>query len=310
MKIVFVADWFMDHFKRGAELNDHALLEHIDLPIDLVQCKNLTKVSKTTTYIISNFTTLDEKVKKEFVDKGDYIIYEHDHKYCFTRNPFTYVVMTDKGPQQVTNPTGKVPKDNLINVDFYKAAHKVVCLTSWHEEQLRLNIPECDLTNIHGSMWTTEDLDFIDKIRETTKKSDKCAIFNDQDIVTLKDGTIYSQGKNIKNKEGNIKYCQEKSIPYRLIPRINDRPRFMKTLAKHSSLCFFPEIPETCSRLLVEARMLGLDVYTDRFSGASRENWFTLKGQELTDHYRKVIIPEAVKLFKGLLNECRSSGNS
>lgn len=310
MRLIFTADWFVDNFKRGAELNDDALLGHLGLDFEKIRCEEIDKVDPDAVYLVGNFTTMSEEVKKDFVEHGKYIIYEHDHKYCVTRNPYTYMIITDDGPKQVANPTGQVPKDNLINLDFYQKAHKVVCLTDWHEEQLKMNIPDCKLTNIHGSMWTGGDLQYIDSIRESVKKSDKCAIFNDQEIVTLEDGTVYRQGPNIKNKQGNIKYCQERSIPYRLIPRINDRERFLKTLAKHSSLCFFPEIPETCSRLLVEARMLGLEVHTDRFSGASREYWFHLSGQELTDHYRNVIIPGAVTLFKGLFNECNSDSDS
>lgn len=310
MKISFVADWFTDNFKRGAELNDEALIKHLNLPIKKILCKDLQEIRSDTVYIIANFTTMCEDTKKALQERGKYIIYEHDHKYCITRNPYVYIIMTDKGPIQKSNPTGIIPKDNLIDLEFYRKAHKIICLTDWHEKQLRENLSNCEITNIHGSMWSLEDLSIIDGIRDNTKKVPKCAIFNDQDTVTMKDGTVYNQGRNIKNKQGNIRYCQERGIPYRLIPRINNRKKFLETLAKHNSLCFFPEIPETCSRLLVEARMLGLDTYTDKFSGASREDWFSLKGQELTNHYRSVIIPEAVTLFKGLFNECNSNSNT
>lgn len=304
MKLIFTADWFIDNFQRGAELNDDALLKHLALPYDKILCRDLSSIDKDSIYILGNFTTLSDDIKKELQEKGRYIIYEHDHKYCMTRNPFTYISITKDGPVQKENPSGKVPENNLTNLDFYKNAHLVICLTSWHEEQLRLNVPDCRTTNIHGSLWTFEDLDFIDKVRETTKKTDKCAIFNDQDIVTLADGSKYRQGANIKNKQGNIKYCKENKIPYRLVPRINDRKKFLKVLAMHSSLCFFPEIPETCSRLLTEARMLGLDVYTDFNSGAAHEYWFKLSGQALTDYYRNNIIPVAINLFKAEIDEC------
>lgn len=306
MELIFIADWFKDNFQRGAELNDAALLEHLNLPHKKVLCKNLDHINPTATYLIGNFTTLSDDIKNQLITYKNYIIYEHDHKYCMTRNPYTYMVITKDGPKQIANPTGIVPKDNLINIDFYNNAHLVVCLTTWHEEQIRNNIPDCKTTNIHGSIWSNKDLDLIDSIRESAQVITKCAIFNDQELVTLKDGTLYRQGPNIKNKQGNIKYCQERGIPYRLIPRINDRIRFLKTLANHTSLCFFPEIPETCSRLITEARMLGLEVYTDRFSGASREDWFALSGQELTDYYRNNIIPTAVQLFKVAINECNS----
>lgn len=307
MRIIFVADWFADNFQRGAELNDSALINHLKLDIDKVLCSDLKEIDQNAFYILGNFTKLSNETKAKLIECNNYIIYEHDHKYCVTRNPFSCITIVDGKTDLVSNPTGKVPENNLINLDFYKEARAVICLTDWHEKQLKNNIPNCTTTNIHGSMWTLEDLDYLDEIRDSVKKSDKCAVFNDQEQVTLADGKVYNQGKNIKNKQGNVKYCVDNNIKYRLIPRINNRTKFLKVLASHSALSFFPDIPETCSRLLTEARMLGLKVYTNDNSGAAHEDWFRLEGQELTDHYRNVIIPNTINLFKGYIDEYNSN---
>lgn len=310
MSVVFVADWFADNFKRGAELNDSALLTILNLPIDKVLCSNLKDVQSDSFYIIGNFTKLEEKAKASLIKYKNYIIYEHDHKYCVTRNPFSYIAIIDGKSDLLPNPTGKVPETNLINLEFYNNARAVICLTDWHEQQLKVNIPNCTTTNIHGSIWTMDDLNFLDEIRKSVNKSDKCAVFNDQEQVKLSDGKMYNQGKNIKNKQGNIRYCIDNNIKYRLVPRINDRSKFLKVLASHSALSFFPDIPETCSRLLTEARMLGLKVYTNDNSGAVHEDWFKLQGQELTDYYRTTIIPNAINLFKGYIDEYNSNSLS
>jgi hypothetical protein len=224
-----------------------------------------------------------------------------------TRNPFTEIV----NPSFDLHPTVRqkdnhiVNSNNLINVDFFNSAFKVICLTDWHQQQLGDNL-NCKLDNIHGSMFSMEDLDTIDRIRNSVRKVDKCAVFADKDVVTLEDGTQYNNGQNIKNKNGNVAYCRDNGIPHRLIPRINNRENFLKALGSHTSFCFFPLIPETCSRILVEARMLGLKVHTNDNSGAVHESWFELEGQELTDYFREVQIPQAIKLFKDTINECHS----
>ena len=314
MKIIFSADWFADNFKRGAELNDEALLDYLreaGFEIEMINCKDITSVDYDTVYVFGNFTLLKEPIKRELEQKGKYIIYEHDHKYCMTRNPFADIV----SPCSQLHPTiGKkdnhiVSKDNLINLDFYKNAFKVICLTDWHQQQLADNI-ECNLTNIHGSMWSMANLDIIDRIRNSVRKVDKCAVFADKEVVTLEDGSKYNNGQNIKNKNGNIAYCIERGIPYRFIPRINNRENFLKALGSHTSFCFFPIIPETCSRILVEARMLGLKVHTNDNSGAVHEDWFKLEGQELTDYFREVQIPQAITLFKDTINECNSNSRT
>lgn len=305
MKIIFSADWFADNFKRGAELNDEALLDYLrkdGLEIEMINCKDITSIDPDQVYVFGNFTLLQEPIKSQLINKGKYIIYEHDHKYCLTRNPFTEMI----APYQVRQKDNHIVNpQNLINVDFYSAAYKVICLTNWHQQQLADNL-NCSLDNIHGSMWSLADLDTIDRIRNSARKVDKCAVFADKDVVTLADGSQYNNGQNIKNKNGNIAYCQENNIPYRLIPRINHRENFLKALGSHTSFCFFPIIPETCSRILTEARMLGLKVYTNEMSGAYHEDWFKLEGQELTDYFRNTQIPNAIKLFKETIDECHS----
>ena len=67
------------------------------------------------------------------------------------------------------------------------------------------------------------------------------------------------------------------------------------------SFIFFPEIPETCSRILTEAKMLGLEVITNSNSGAYHESWFKLNGQELTDYFRNIIIPNSIEIFRRYL---------
>ena len=41
--------------------------------------------------------------------------------------------------------------------------------------------------------------------------------------------------------------------------------------------------PETLSRIVVEARMMGCSVITNELVGATSEEWFKLKGEELID---------------------------
>ena len=44
-----------------------------------------------------------------------------------------------------------------------------------------------------------------------------------------------------------------------------------------------PKTPETLSRIVVEARIMGMSVVTNKLVGATKEDWFSLKGEELVD---------------------------
>ena len=49
---------------------------------------------------------------------------------------------------------------------------------------------------------------------------------------------------------------------------------------------FLPKSPETLSRIVVEARMLGLSVITNNNVGAKYEDWINLKGVDLIEYVR------------------------
>lgn len=292
-KIIFVSDYFADNMRRGAELANQALLHYLDNP-ETVESRNLHAIDSTKFYIITNFVQLSEQVKAELIKFKNYLIYEHDHKYIMTRNPFLL-------PDGHQNPTGKVPKDSLINVDFYGNAKMVICQTLWHQNQLDKNL-DCKTDNIGGSFYLPEDLDLIEKIlKSATVRKDKYCIFNDAEFITMPNGQVMRQGDNIKNKKGALKYCIDNKLPHMLIPRLNDKVNFWTTLAKFTKFVFLPDIPETCSRLLIETKMLDMQVVTNQNSGAYWEPWFKLNGVELIHEFRDKIVPNAVKLFKGYI---------
>lgn len=294
-RLVFVSDYFANEIRRGAELCNEALLYYLDNP-STIESHKLNNVDATKFYIITNFVNLSDKVKDQLMRFKNYLIYEHDHKYIATRNPFLL-------PNGKENHGGVVPEECLINYFFYDSAKIVICQTEWHEGQLNTN-GILNTTNIHGSFYLPEDLELLESIRiNSTNKINKYAFFNDAEFISLSDGRMMRQGNNIKNKQEALRYCVNNKLPYMPIPRINDKIKFWKTLAKFSHFVFFPDIPETCSRLLIEAKMLDIDVITNKNSGASHEEWFKLKGKELIDEFRHQIIPKAVNMFKEYINE-------
>lgn len=291
--IIFVSDYFANEMRRGAELCNEALLHYLGNPTTIESCK-LHHIDSTKFYIITNFVQLSEAAKNQLMKFKNYLIYEHDHKYTPTRNPFRLYTGQE-------NPGGVVPKSELINVEFYNNAKIVICQTFWHEQQIRKNL-DCLTTNIHGSFYLPEDLDIIEScIRSKLDQLPKHAFFNDAEFIVLPDGRTMQQGTNIKNKKAALQYCLEMKLPYMPIPRLNNKVNFWKTIAKYRHFIFFPDIPETCSRLLIEAKMLDVDVITNRNSGAFWEDWFKLSGKELINEFRNKIIPNAVTKFRSYL---------
>ena len=59
---------------------------------------------------------------------------------------------------------------------------------------------------------------------------------------------------------------------------------FLSLLSNNTKFLFLPKTPETLSRVVVEAKMMGVSVITNRNVGATYEDWYSKQGQELVDY--------------------------
>jgi len=275
-QIIFIADLYYPEFVGGAELNDWSLISRLisqrGLSIKKLKCADvnlgLIKDHKDDDFIVSNFVMLSEDVKNYLMNNCNYIIYEHDHKYLKKRNPIFYKNFL-------------APKDHLANLEFYKNAKSVVCLTKLAEDVLKSNTGLNNVTRIGSSVWLDSDLDFINEIRKDEKK----------DCYAIMDSA-----NPIKKRLECIKYCKANKINFELISDSNHK-QFLKKLSNFKGLVFMTGHLETCCRIVLEAKMLNLEVITQKkLIGAASEESFALNGRELVEEIRKVS-RDSVELF-------------
>ena len=273
-RYVFIADFFADQVLGGGELNNEELIlllaadnhEIIKINSDAVT-KNFIDNHKNDRFIIANFININKTLLPYFYDK-EYIIYEHDHKYLTSRNPGLY-------------PEFKAPQNEIVNVDFYKHAAAVLCQSQFHLNIIKKNLDLANLVSLGGNIWSESSLDLMEKMA-SKKKADVCSIM-DSPILH-------------KNTQEAVYFCEHKERPYKLISS-QDYETFLDKLSDNKTLVFFPKTPETLSRVVVEARMMGMSVVVNKMIGATREGWYKLKGKELIDFMRskRIDIKEKVK---------------
>jgi len=266
MKIGFIADLFVEEVPGGGELNNEELMRllsqdnHEVLKIKSDVCHDRAfahfKESGHDHFIVANFIALPEKAKDHLAEKK-YIIYEHDHKYLKSRNPAIYKDFL-------------APKEELINVEFYKNAAAVVCQSTFHKEIVEKNLELDNIISIGGNLWANEVLDFLSKMA-TTEKKDKCSIM--------------TSPIPHKNTADAVRFCNIKKMPYELIPPLPYKD-FLQRLGANKTFVFFPKTPETLSRIVVEARMMGMKTITNHQVGATKEDWFKFKGVDLVNKMR------------------------
>ena len=259
--ILFIADFFADQVPGGGELNNDVLMDslykrgHSIRKINSHQVKHLDLLYNKG-IIVSNFINLSEENKKS-LESRDYIIYEHDHKYLPNRNPNVY-------------PNYQAPKEHIINREFYANAKAVLCQSNFHAEIVRKNLELDNIVSLGGNLWSEEHFSLLEELSKQPK-TNTYAIMNSP--------------VPHKNTQEAAQYCSALGLDYVLIPP-SDAPTFLRDLGSHSTLVFFPKTPETLSRIVVEARMMGMKTKTTNNIGAIHEEWFSKKGLDLINYMR------------------------
>ena len=264
LTIAFVADYFADEVPGGGEVNNDELIKLLsaDHTVLKVKSRNLDPAAiengLVDFYIVSNFLELSYQSYTYLTERANYIIYEHDHKYVRNRNPAQYE-------------NYEVPKSEIVNHQLYKNAKAILCQSTFHADIVRKNLGFDTIKSLGGNLWSSESLELMSNLA-SQEKLDMCAIMQTDNWH--------------KNTIGAVRYCKIKNLPHALIPPC-DYHDFLSRLATYRRLVFFPQTPETLSRIAVEARMMGMAVVTNQNVGATKEPWFHLKGEELIEVMRK-----------------------
>jgi hypothetical protein len=274
-KIIFVADFFANEIAGGGELNNQELIDILrerDTHVLEVKSNRLTpelisECSKKVKFIVANFVMLSEKSKTMLENDREYIIYEHDHKYVKSRNPANYENFI-------------APKSEIINFNFYKNAKAVLCQSQFHADIVESNLKLDNIISLGGNLWSEDSLETMLSMSKTDKKP-TCAIMSSTNWH--------------KNTADAIKLCKAKQWDYDVISPCG-YIEFLLRLGESEKFVFLPKTPETLSRIAVEARMMGLSVVTNSLVGATREDWFCLKGEELIEviKNKRIEIPNMV----------------
>ena len=260
-------DFYFSEIKGGAELNAETLIDRfsdIGYNIKKMKSESLTvdflKQNKNKKFIFSNFIFVNRECVEYAIQNLEYAIYEQDHKYLITRNPIQYVDFI-------------APSNQLANIEFYKNAVVVFFLTKLATDVFVANTGLQNVCNLKSSVWRREELDFMRTICDTEK---------------TKENAILDSDNPIKRTKRGIKHCEKNNLEYELI-KDKDFKNFLKKMSSFKRLVFFTGHLETCARILVEAKMLNLEVtYQKRLIGAASEEWFSLSGIDMIDKMEEI----------------------
>lgn len=275
-RIAFIADFYSDELPGGGESNDTNLISHLgkNNDVHLYKSENVTvnNLNKAEVVIVSNFVLLPGNVKDYLINNKKYMIYEHDHKYVNTRDPSSFRYF-------------KIPAENIVNKKFYENAYCTIVLSDICKQVLSSAIPDIKVESIGCSLWSEEKFALLERLSKVEKNGKTCIMASDNPT---------------KNYHAAIAYCLKNGIPFETISN-KSHEEFLRSLSTYKTLVFVPKVLETFSRLCAEAKMLNLNVMTNKkligfYSEASSE----LSGVELIKDMR-LKNTAALNLFEKLL---------
>lgn len=282
-RIFWITDFFADMVPGGAQFCDNAIMEELDKN-GIKYDKNLSRNTHWhqianaayKTYIISNFVQTNPTVLNTLINKKcNYIIYEHDHKYCRHRNPIVHnqFLFCDC-----------YPKDSLLH-QFYKNAKYVICQTKYHKEILDKNV-RCNSISLGATAYSDSELQILDKYKSLQQEAiDKYGVFNSP--------------FEHKNTHGAIQYCIHNKLKYKLLGDLSFE-NFIKELSKLKGFVFLPKLCESASRMVFEAKYVGCkSIVTNDLVGYTHEDWWNKDNVDM----KKIVIDAKQKfidIIKGL----------
>ena len=264
MRYILINDFFSEDLAGGGHAGGAALNDEIILDIFTKKGEDILKIKssklsedfleeqKDSFFIISNFFQIPPSVFEKLKEL-DYLIYAHDYKFVGHMNPAVYDNFL-------------VPKEELIFVDFFGKAKSIICQTNFQKLIYDKNLGHNNTVNFSGNLWDEESFDFMRRKSRNKRRKE-----------------VFSVVKSMYDQKGvpeAIKFCIHNRLDYELIFDKNHN-NFLNKLSANKGLVFWPKTPETCGRMILEAKMMNCIVFTNELLGASHEPWYSHDGETL-----------------------------
>lgn len=187
---------------------------------------------------------------------------EFDYGYCIYRGRIPHKVLGDQDCDchKSTNASGlrkiyKLIHSNALHV-FYMSEEQML----FHSEDLNFDISQ-NKSVLSSCFISNTMLQFSNLCKK--KKNSKFAIIDGN-------GGWHSQAKGINEA---IKHAENNSLNYEII-KTETHKEMLNTLSNYHGLIFLPIIHDTCPRVTLEAKYMGLEVITNSHSQHTKEKWW------------------------------------
>lgn len=273
-KVVFVNDFFVKDVEGGAELTSEALIKKSPYRVFKLHSASLTprmlESNKDKYWIFGNFTTLPDGMIEYVPSSGiRYSVIEYDFKFCAYRSVNRH--------QQHTGSACSCPIDvhGLDIARFFKGADKIFWMSEGQRNSWLKHVPALESHSGHvilSSVFDDELLDTLKVLRTgTTERSPLWAVLG--------------SGSWIKGVEETQKWCSLNRKPFKALPKLPYK-EFLGELNKYQGFVFMPLDKDTCPRVTIEAKLLGLNLIMNDNVLSKNDAWFKGTPEECDAYLR------------------------
>ncbi len=260
-KIVFVSDFHKDDYAGGAELSTDALMKTSPFgEVCFLRSRELTQehiaAGTQKIWVFFNFGSLNLNLIPVIVANCFYFVVEYDYKFCKFRS-------IEKHQAETGNPCDcHTAQFGMFMSSFFAGAEHIFYMS---EMQRKIQVDRFpflggDKSSVLSSIFDVQDLEFIERLRNTRK-----------DVINS--FVIMNSNSWIKGVKESQDHLRDLQINFELIGGLPYHDMLRK-LSEYKGLCFRPLGGDTCPRLVIEAKLLGLALDINENVQHAPEDWF------------------------------------
>ncbi len=262
----------------GTSLTLNAIIEPFKEECELISTADLNKIhlqfKHPRVWIIGNTLNLNKESYETLItilQRKRTVKIDFDYGYCKYRGPTPHKILGKKECDCLENP------ETLSLKNIYTLIHNnssaVFYMSEGQRQIHKKYFPVSEEKSlVLSSCFTSESFDKMRQMREV-EKNGKYAIIQGHP-------GWHSQAKGVSEA---VSYALQMELDYDLIST-KTHGEMLETLGRYKGLIFLPIIEDTCPRVTIEAKLMGLEVITNDNSQHTKEEWWSLSLDEIENY--------------------------
>ena len=265
----------------GTSLTLEAIIEPFKDECEFITTSELTKThlqfKHPKVWIIGNTMALNKESYEaivEIIQQRTTIKLDFDYGFCRFRSPTAHRILGKRECDCLVHPETATLKNLYC---YIRDNSSIVFYMS--EMQRQIHQQAIGIKNeqsiVLSSCFTQDSFKKMKEYR-SRPKSEKYAIIDGHQ-------GWHSEAKGVKK---SINYAVTKNLDYDLF-KTDTHDEMLDKLSGYKGLIFLPIIEDTCPRVTIEAKLMGLEVITNENSQHTTESWWNYSLDEIENYLRE-----------------------